>query len=65
MTLATPVVGMYAGDETYANCKKGVWNPKGNDLFYQDLNIPVTLLFNKTDADFMYDHVRYTFSPHP
>ena len=48
---------MYKGDASYGNCGKIKWNPKGNDLLNMDLGIPVTLLFNKTDADFLYDHV--------
>ncbi|XP_045210180.2 nicastrin-like isoform X2 [Mercenaria mercenaria] len=45
--------GLYSGNEDYEGCSKAVWNPVGQGLMFQDLSIPIFILTQEKDVDFI------------
>ncbi|KAK2160163.1 hypothetical protein NP493_1662g00000 [Ridgeia piscesae] len=54
---ACPNVGseMYKNDGNLSNCQRVSWNKQGSGLMFEDLDIPVVLLHNESDVEFIID----------
>ena len=51
------VVEMYKNDGNLSNCQRVSWNKQGSGLMFEDLDIPVVLLHNESDVEFIIDQV--------
>ncbi|XP_060599987.1 nicastrin-like isoform X2 [Ruditapes philippinarum] len=45
--------GLYSGDATYGDCSKNQWNSVGEGLMFQDIGIPIFVLKEESDVDFI------------
>ncbi|KAJ8316120.1 hypothetical protein KUTeg_006134 [Tegillarca granosa] len=45
--------GLYNDDSEFGHCKTVAWNHNGTNLMYQDFNIPIFVLTNQTEVDFL------------
>ena len=52
------ILGLYKDDATYGDCSKTNWNSVGEGLMFQDLGIPIFVLKEESDVDFIIEKVR-------
>ena len=51
------LVGMYADDKDYKDCREVEWNKDGNSLMFEDYNFPIVALVNSTEVNFLIEDV--------
>ncbi len=49
------LLGLYRDDPAYKDCQNVTWNPNATALMFQDLNIPIIIITNSSELNFIKD----------
>ena len=55
------VVEMYKNDGNLSNCQRVSWNKHSSGLMFEDLNIPVVMLHDESEVEFIIEQVRSSY----